>query len=411
MKENHYSFYISIYFIRKGNDMKENNVKMRGGGGLRAFTLVELLVVIAIIGILIALLLPAVQAAREAARRMQCSNQLKQISLGAHTFHDAHKQLPSLNRSRMAKSVWDGQNPGANPGFDDQGLCRVSWAVFLCPFIEQEPVYTAYLELLRTASNNWWDACPHNNWADVNVAVVQIPGYLCPSDAVGKGNHVRGGDWGRISYAGCLGDIPFQNSYSSDFRGAIGPGTRHQIGLSSLTDGTSNTVLFSEVAIGSLSSRMIKGGVAVEDGSHWNAPQNCMNRRGPGGQLTGEVRTEGSGDNRGLDVVQGRTWMSGEFLSGYFHTTLPPNSPSCSQMQQPYWGNLMSASGYHTGGVNVGMGDGSVTFVSDSISTGDIQNAAASYMDWQDVLLSGKSPYGVWGAAGSRNGGESTVLP
>jgi len=341
---------------------------------------------------------------------MQCTNNLKQIALAAHTFHDANKLLPSLNRSRMAKGVWDGTHPNANPGFDDMALGRTSWAVFICPYIEQQAVYDSYLKVLREANNNWWDATPWNNWTDPDVAVVQISGYLCPSESEGKGNNVRGGDLGRISYAGCLGDVAFQNSYSSDFRGAIGPGHLKQIGLSGLTDGTSNTVLFSEVAIGTIDSRMIKGGVAIEDGSHWNKPINCMNHRGPNGELTGDVRTNIGGDNVGPESAQGRAWMSGEFLSGYFHTILPPNSPSCSQMPRPYWGNLMSASGYHTGGVNVGMGDGSVTFVSDTISTGDLNREPASLMGWQDVLLSGKSPYGVWGAAGSRKGGESLTL-
>ena len=392
--------------------MKNVNVKMGGAGNVRAFTLVELLVVIAIIGILIALLLPAVQAAREAARRMTCTNNLKQMSLAAHTFHDANKLLPPLNRSRMAKGVFDSSHDNPGDDFDNYALCRVSWAMFICPLIEQQAIYESYIRLLQESKDYWWDATPWNNWSDVDVAVVQISGYLCPSEAVGKGNHVRGGDLGRISYAGCHGDIPFGASYNSDdFRGAIGSGRRNQIRLSSLTDGTSNTILFSEVAVGTISSKMVKGGVAIEDSSHWVPPQNCLNRRGPAGELTGEFRIQADEDNRGPETAQGRAWMCGEFLSGYFHATLPPNSPSCSQMQQPYWGNLISASSYHTGGVNVGMGDGSVTFVSDTIHTGDIQNAPASYMNWQDVILSGHSPYGVWGAAGSRNGGESLALP
>ena len=387
------------------------NVKMGRGGNVRAFTLVELLVVIAIIGILIALLLPAVQAAREAARRMTCTNNLKQISLAVHTFNDAHKQLPSLNRSQMGYGIFVSSHPDNSP--DDYwnfGLCRVSWALYICPFIEQQAIYEDYIQLLQEAQGLWWDATPWNNWQAPQIA--QIAGYVCPSDSVGKGgSRTLGGDRGHISYAGCFGDVPFAASYSADdFRGAIGSGRRKQITLGSLTDGTSNTLLFSEVAIGTIDSKMVKGGVAIESGSHWDPPQNCMNHRGSGGELTGDFRMNIGGDNVGPESAQGRAWMSGEFLSGYFHATLPPNSPSCSQDHRPYYGNLVSASGFHTGGVNVGMGDGSVQFVSDTVDTGALQNAPASYMNWQDVLLSGKSPYGVWGAAGSRNGGESVSL-
>ena len=191
----------------------------------------------------------------------------------------------------------------------------------------------------------------------------------------------------------------------------IGPGTRAQLGLSAMSDGTSNTAVFSEVAVGTIGSKMIKGGVAIQDASHWVAPLECLNQRGPNGELKNDYRRNVGGDNVGSESAQGRAWMSGEFLSGYFHTVLPPNSPSCTQQHPPYWGNLISASGYHTGGVNVGMGDGSVKFVSDTIDSGSIQNAAASYVNWQNELLSGRSPYGVWGAVGSRNGGESVALP
>ena len=101
-------------------------IKMRWKGKLQAFTLVELLVVIAIIGILIALLLPAVQAAREAARRMQCTNHLKQLALAGHTFHDAYKRLPASYDDEiwLSKPVWYGGWPG-----------------LLLPFFEQQAIY------------------------------------------------------------------------------------------------------------------------------------------------------------------------------------------------------------------------------------------------------------------------------
>ena len=386
---------------------------MGDGGNPVAFTLVELLVVIAIIGILIALLLPAVQAAREAARRMQCTNHLKQIALAVHTFHDAHNELPALNNSMMAKAVFDSSHPGREyPDiFFDRGVNRASWAVFICPFIEQQAIYETYITYLQAAENLWWDATPSKNSEEPQVA--QISSYVCPSDAVGKSRGLLGGEVGHISYAGCHGDIPYyaDGDNGRDFRGAIGTGRYAQLRLASLSDGTSNTLLFSEVAIGTMGSRLIKGGIAIRESSFWQAPMDCFSERGANGQLAGDVLTQADEDNRGPGMAPGREWMSGVFLTGHFHATLPPNSPTCAGMEPPYWGNMICSSSFHTGGVNVALGDGSGTFVSDTINTGSLNNSPQSYMNWSGAAFSGMSPYGVWGAAGSRNGAESSSLP
>ncbi len=150
------------------------------------FTLVELLVVIAIIGILIALLLPAVQAAREAARRSQCSNNLKQQALALQNYHDTQKCFPS-----GAINPWGGINPGNG--------WLINWAIAILPYIEQAPLHAQYNMNLSNA-----DAA--------NKPVVQaiVPPYTCPSDTNGTklenpGSGTANGAYRHGSYAGVTG--------------------------------------------------------------------------------------------------------------------------------------------------------------------------------------------------------------
>ncbi|MDR1958913.1 MAG: DUF1559 domain-containing protein, partial [Planctomycetaceae bacterium] len=123
------------------------------------FTLVELLVVIAIIGILIALLLPAVQAAREAARRMQCSNNLKQLGLGIHNFHDSNKKLPA-GMATIHQSPSNGQG-------------RFGTLIQLCPYLEQQAMYDAFRN--KTNCDDIAANCP------TEAVNVTIAGFVCPS--------------------------------------------------------------------------------------------------------------------------------------------------------------------------------------------------------------------------------------
>jgi prepilin-type N-terminal cleavage/methylation domain-containing protein/prepilin-type processing-associated H-X9-DG protein len=204
---------------------------------IRGFTLVELLVVIAIIGILIALLLPAVQAAREAARRTQCNNNLKQIGLGMHNYHDINKTFPP---SYMDFGATGHGFRIAEP--------RWGWGTFILPFVEQQPLYD-------TLAPNRFPTPSANNLtagARAEAAMTKLEMYLCPSDEDqfnGTNNHFRvpvvGGStvqMGKSNYVISEG-IAGYNRHTRN--GMAGDGhTSHAI--RDMLDGTSNTMAVGE---------------------------------------------------------------------------------------------------------------------------------------------------------------------
>lgn len=214
------------------------------------FTLVELLVVIAIIGILVGLLLPAVQAAREAARRMQCTNNLKQLGLAVHNYHDTHKTIPpgGIHFDVTGANHWAGQPRTVYSG----------WGVAILPFLEQTNLYNRYDQTVFNVHAN-----------NIPVHQTKLPFYICPSD-VGKDamivpNQTAYSQGERIqptSYKGNAGRrFRGQNGFFDwhgflqnlrpgelESRGpihAIGPGVSVER-ISTITDGTSNTLLFGE---------------------------------------------------------------------------------------------------------------------------------------------------------------------
>ncbi len=241
------------------------------------FTLIELLVVIAIIGILIALLLPAVQKVREAANRMSCANNLKQLGLACHNFHDTYGKLP------YARSK-GGEN-------------RTTWAKLLLPYIEQQNIYTAFTETI--AGLNQTDG--FNNLvpslgSDPNPQVLaaaqaQVKVFICPSR---RGTPVQcsidpafptltgmGSD-----YAGCIGDGT--SSPSGVYTGIIGfvnggTGTTAGVRFASVTDGLSNTIMIGEKHIqqSKLGNDYITDGIIYQSGEQ----QTYARVGGPGHPL------------------------------------------------------------------------------------------------------------------------------
>jgi prepilin-type N-terminal cleavage/methylation domain-containing protein len=363
------------------------------------FTLVELLVVIAIIGILVGLLLPAVQAAREAARRMQCSNNIRQIALANHNHHDAFKRFPSGALDLNWRGAIRVESP---PGtFTNNAFERVSYLCGLLPYIEQNAVYNQIAEFQKAGGRPWTTGATITVSGTVlqNPFWARISSFNCPSEATAQSD----AETRFTNYACNRGDIQM-NFNDWEQRGLFTNGERGKATFGSMTDGSSNTIMLSEVTVGKGSgpNGRIKTdtaeGVAIVPGTVFS-PSVCLARRGPGGTLTGVRNSTG---NAGWG--RGRRWGDASTLYTGFFTILPPNGPTCDAGTEH---NAMVAAGsYHTGGVNVAMGDASVRFVSDSIDAG---NPAATLLGpaTNTRQYTGPSQWGIWGAMGTQAGGET----
>lgn len=381
-----------------------------------AFTLVELLVVIAIIGILIALLLPAVQAAREAARRMQCTNNLKQMGLAFHSFHDANNEIVAFSWSKtLAEKVANNSWPNRD------GYSRLSFVPDLLPFIEAQGLYDIiYSRVLLTSSPAY-----AVDWPVLGLPIPKVPYLWCPSDP----NAMTEGDTStrlRLSYHISLGDRNSADYRLENTRGigksrikrAAGPQDGTWIpafedfgnyDISGITDGTSNTIAFGEVITASNNSNP-KGGVALTNGTPSLA--TCIGRV-VNGQISG-VGDDGATPDTWLNRLYhsiGARMLDNVGSSTTFTTILPPNSPVCCPTNA--WGgssaNTCSATSFHSGGANVVLCDGSVRFISDTINSLSVGQTLAGN-DVNSQPYTGESRFGVWGALGSRCGDESTTL-
>jgi len=209
----------------------------------RGFTLIELLVVIAIIAVLIALLLPAVQSAREAARRAQCTNNLKQIGLAVHNYHSATQSVPPSGTRSGNQTTWgSGQY---TPGIDF--VQNYSMKTHLLPYLEQQQVYNAF----NMMQNPGPIAAPfpmmqYGGYANSTAYLTTIPGFLCPSDANPGNAQVANTNYpnnigGNRAYAQ-VGWTPNGPFYQMSWDSAI----RDVISFDDITDGLSSTAIFSE---------------------------------------------------------------------------------------------------------------------------------------------------------------------
>ncbi|TWU20690.1 Type II secretion system protein G precursor [Novipirellula galeiformis] len=343
------------------------------------FTLVELLVVIAIIGVLVGLLLPAVQAAREAARRMSCSNNMKQLGLALHNYHDTNNSLPFWSHG-------------------SHGHAHYSGFIAILPFVEQQALYD---QITTTTTINGvtyqpYDLYPDSARTGYTPYFTQIPGLVCPSDP--RAGNKQASDRGRNSYNFSVGDwTPFWSDSNTR-----GPFARLKaFNFSAILDGLSNTIAMAERGMGDgtvVSGGRVKGGVALTHPSvgatpDANNPIACLATLGANGMYKSTFSVKSSA---------GIAWSHGFVGETMVNTILPPNGPSCGLTND--WGNrsFATASSYHPGGVMALKCDGSVSFITDSIDTGNLSSGS---------VAQGPSPYGVWGALGTKDGSETVELP
>jgi len=291
----------------------------------RGFTLVELLVVIAIIGVLVALLLPAVQAAREAARRSSCSNNLKQLALGLHNYHDTYKVFPFGHHFR---GIHDGDPADADGG------SGFGWGTAILPFIEQQPLFDRFVLTLPITDTA--------NSQNLTLAQTHLPVFGCPSD-----NKPKNFNDGAVtmsatsSYQGCgtsydgwQGGVVTANPNHLRFNGLFDRDNRGEYGMNNVLDGTTNTFAIAE--------------------TKWKMDNNERNRSRIFGATDSTAGAVGASNAL---MVNGQWQMNWTFREGN------PN---------PH----RTASSNHPGGAQFALVDGSVRFISETI-----QHTATAWID------------------------------
>ena len=368
-----------------------------------AFTLVELLVVIAIIGVLIALLLPAVQAAREAARRMSCSNKIKQIILAVHNYHDTHQSLPAASTGDAFGYV------GSSAGSNDYRNPGSNWSLFavIAPYMEmsaQYDVVSTQMKLVSSSNLNIGGLSAN----DQRVFRDPVATLRCPSD----GTATNSGNTGMTNYRSCTGDFSFHHAERNPqhARGVFWNGC--WFGMEAIADGTSNTIAIMErcvtpnpgTAYNSIPVGHISGISSWTDaygnnsgGLRYNYTQAaCTATRSATNPKEYDTTTYSF---QNWAQQSGNQWWHGMSTRTTVTTIMPPNTPSCIAAASTD-GNAgaYAPTSNHSGGVMAARADGSVSFVSDTINCGSPTAVCT---------ITGPSNFGVWGALGSRNGKDS----
>ncbi len=408
---------------------REGHASERAG-----FTLVELLVVIAIIGVMVGLLLPAVQAAREAARRMSCGNNMKQLGLGLHNYHAAYNQLPMHFGGTRYLQPNQGSSTVPSPVPDGTNGMLLSFLPGILPFVEQQALWEQLSNpLINQVGGAFQSMGPNPNRGLVPANpyppfLTEVATFRCPSDP-GTGLPAQG----RTNYAACLGDqMHFTNAGPITWNAMQGQWVQNAnraqrtrdscrgVFVASMTtrfrdilDGTTNTIMCGEIAtdLGDGDIRTIPFApnptinVAVADNPSYCQDNGLIDPLRPTFWLPSTPRV-------GVQAGRGYKWACAVLTFTGFNTILPPNREQCQ------WGTGANAPGTippssrHQGGVHVAMADGAVRFITDSIEAGNsraqtIYVGIAGASSVAPSIPGAQSQYGLWGALGTRASRET----
>ena len=363
---------VSVRNLLRGSISTDVTPTCRGASARHGFTLIELLVVIAIIAVLIALLLPAVQAAREAARRVQCVNNLKQIGLALHNYIDVNNTVPPAAVDTLTIG---GTKTIPNGGFGP--LSR------LLPFLEQTAVYNA-----ANFSYDVINGAP-GMWSNSTAIFTRINGFLCPSDSPPGWPAITAypGTAPGVNYFASVGSgLEFSNAQTGGLPNGIfsyiATGYASPVTLAAITDGTSNTIAFGEWRVGdgndtiyTVPSDIVFVG-AYPPGVTRNTPlMELPAGAGPFQQwvqqcAAGLTLTSDRTSNHTSQLGMGWAWGLPGFSFGNIVLAPNPKTPNCSVdtgSDNTLWNpGMWTLSSRHPGGANVLVADGSVRFLKDS---------------------------------------------
>ncbi|RCS40586.1 DUF1559 domain-containing protein [Bremerella cremea] len=350
-------------------DFSRSRMQRRAGYSLRV-----LFAAIFLIGVLLLPLISAISQAREKARQIECQNNLKQLLLAVHNYYDS-------NFKRSFPSAMGGTGVGGNEN-------RLNGIVSMSSMMEASSSVFEIFDPTFVHGNRYPDMGPVPWDKDFPPWHRRYSFAICPSAPDPQTG------FGPVNYAFCIGDIASEIHSLKTARGMFAPGLYTK--FDDCTDGMAHTIAMGEIA--TANERYAPGQVVTQmPTSLLGDPSQCLKTLGRRQAYYRDgIRLHPQG--------RGYNWADGAAGPGLFNTILPPNSPNCAVGDNDAVDGLYSAGSFHPDMVNVAFLDGSVRPISDSIDTGDLTHAPPRQGDYEQTPLA--SPYGVWGAMGSRAGGE-----